>query len=135
MSQFAALAVKADAPSRMIIMHPATGEPLLGADGEPAWIDLHSTDSPAAQKHQRAAQNRRLQSRARKITAEELESEGVDLLATLTAGWRLLGLDGAVLDIPCTRANAAELYAEPAAAWIREQVNMFAADRGNFLRT
>ena len=133
--KFAALAVQADAPSRMPILHPATGEPVLCAAGEPAWIDLHSTDSPAALRHQRAAQNRRLQSRARKITAEELEAEGIDLLAVLTAAWRLVGLDGAVLDIPCTRANAAELYAEPAAAWIREQVNTFAADRGNFLRT
>jgi hypothetical protein len=135
MSKFAALAVKADAPSRMTVLHPATGEPLTDADGNPAWIDVHSTDSPVAQRHQRAAQNRRLQSRARKITAEELEAEGVDLLAVLTADWRLLALDGTPLDIPCNRANAAELYAEPAAAWIREQVNVFAADRGNFLRT
>ena len=135
MSKFAALAVKADAPSRMPILHPATNEPLLCSDGEPAWIDVHSTDSPAAQKHQRAAQNRRLQSRVRKITAEELENEGIELLAALTAAWRLVGLDGALLDIPCNRQNAAELYAEPSAAWIREQVNSFAADRGNFLRT
>lgn len=135
MSKFAALAVKADAPSRMTILHPATGEPLLDAEGNPAWIDIHSTDSPVALRHQRAAQNRRLQSRARKVTAEDLEAEGIDLLAALTAGWRLLGLDGAPLDIPCNRQNAAELYAEPSAAWIREQVNAFAADRGNFLRT
>lgn len=135
MSKFAALAVQADAPARMTILHPVTGEPLVDADGSPAWIDVHSADSAAAQKHHRAVQNRRLQSRARKITAEELEAEGIDLLAALTAGWRLLGLDGTPLDIPCNRQNAAELYAEPSAAWIREQVNAFAADRGNFLRT
>lgn len=135
MTKFAALALATDAPVRMVIRHPGTGEPLTDEAGEPAWIDLYAMDSKAGLTQQRAARNRRLQSRARKINAEDLEQEGIDLLAALTAGWRLLGLDGTPLDVPCSRANAAELYAEPALAWIREQVDVFVADRGNFLRT
>ena len=135
MSRFAALAVQADAPARLHVLHPATGQPLLCAAGEPAWIDLHSMDSKPAHDYQRALRNRRIASRARKVTAEELEAEGVGLLAAVTAAWRLVGLDGAVLDVPCTRDNAAELDAERSLGWLREQVDGFVGDRGNFLRT
>jgi hypothetical protein len=135
MSKFAGLAVKADQASRMTIHHPATGLPLRDAAGEAAWIDLLSMDGKAAQQIQRAAQNRRLERRVRKLTAEDLAAEEIDLLAALTAKWRLLTLDGAPLEVDCTASNAAELYALPELAWLREQVSGFVADRGNFLRT
>lgn len=135
MSKFAGLAVRGDQPSRMTIHHPATGLPLRDADGNPAWIDLLSMDSKAAQQIQRAAQNRRLERRVRKLTAEDLAAEETDLLAALTAKWRLLTLDGAAIEVECNAPNAAELYSLPELAWLREQVSGFVADRGNFLRT
>lgn len=135
MSKFSGLAVRGDQPSRMTIHHPGTGLPLRDADGLPAWIDLLSMDSKAAQQIQRAAQNRRLERRIRKLTAEDLAAEEIDLLAALTSKWRLLTLDGAAIDVECSAANAAELYALPELAWLREQVSGFVADRGNFLKT
>ena len=66
-----------------------------------------------------------------RITPEELEAESTELLAALTAGWHLVTLDGHPLDVPFSIENARELYAAPALAWLREQVDEFAADRGN----
>ena len=75
----------------------------------------------------------RLAQRGRmRITPEELEAESTELLAALTAGWHLVTLDGHPLDVPFSIENARELYAAPALAWLREQVDEFAADRGNF---
>ena len=133
MNKFAGLAVPTDRPARMTILHPVTGQPIRRADtGEPIWIDLLSADSKAAREHERAVQNRRLQSRARRITADDIEAEGVELLVVLTQGWSLAQLDGQPLDVPCTPENAREFYASPELAFIRRQANDFAADLGNY---
>jgi hypothetical protein len=133
MTKFAGLGVAVDQPTRMTILHPVTGQPIRRSDtGEPAWIDVLSADSKAARDHEREMQNRRLRSRARRITAEELEAEGIELLVSLTKAWSLATLDGDPLDVPCTPENARELYASPELAFIRRQVNEAAADAGNF---
>lgn len=134
MSKFAGLGLKVDTPSRMTIVHPVTRQPLrIAGTDEAAYLDLLSVDSAAGQAHQRAAANRRLASRQRKMTIEELEAEGVDLLAALTRGWRLATLDGHPIDVPFTVADARELYSAPELAWLKQQANDFAADAGNFL--
>lgn len=131
--KFAALGLAVDAPGRLTIVHPVTRQPLRTADGVEAYIDLYSADSEVARKHERAVQRRRLAMRGRgKITPEELEAEAVEALAALTAGWRLVGLDGRPLDVPFSADAAREMYAASSLAWLRDQVNEFAADRGNF---
>lgn len=132
MSKFSSLALPVDQPARMTIHHPITRQPLRDAEGV-AYVELYSADSEVARKHGRTVSRRRLAMRAgTKLTPEELEAEGVELLSVLTAGWRLLSLDGAALDVPFSQANARELYADNAMSWLREQVNEFAAERGNF---
>ena len=132
--KFAGLALATDVAQRMVIIHPGTRQPLRHADGAEAWIDLHSIDSAAARKTIRAQQDRRLRMRSARATAEELDADAVELLAALTSGWMLCSLDGEPLDVPCNPGNAAELYSMPALAWLREQVDTFVADRGNFRR-
>jgi len=133
MSKFAALALEVEKPVRMTIVHPVSRQPLRDADGNEAYIDLFSGDSEPARKHQRTAQRRRIAMRGRgKITPEEIEADSVELLAALTAGWMLLALDGARLDVPFSIENARELYADPSVAWLRDQVDEFAAERANF---
>ena len=132
--KFAGLALATDVAQRMTIIHPGTRQPLRQADGAEAWIDLHSIDSAAARKTIRAQQDRRLRMRAARATAEELDADAVELLAALTAAWSLCSLEGEAIDVPCNAANAQELYAMPALAWLREQVDSFVADRGNFRR-
>lgn len=136
MSKFAGLAVQADKPARMIIRHPGTGQPLRAKAGdEEAWIELLSADSEAALRFQRAARDRRLSGGARRMKAADLDAEGAELLAALTVDWRLVTLDGSPIEVPCGAANAVELYSMPELAWLREQVDQFVSDRGNFLAT
>lgn len=133
MSKFAALELAVEQPARMTIYHPFKNQPLCDAEGNEAYIDLLSSDSAAAVAFARKTTNQRLSARVRQqMTAEEMEAERTELLATLTKGWRLLGLDGAPIDVPFTFAAARELYATSAMAWLRDQVDAFAASRANF---
>lgn len=133
MSKFAALALEVDKPGRMTIVHPVSRQPLRDAEGKEAFVDLYSNDSEPARKHQRAVQRRRLAMRGRgKLTPEELEAEQVELLAALTAEWYLVDLAGRPIDVPFSQENARELYGDAAVSWLREQVDEFAGDRGNF---
>lgn len=133
MSKFSGLALAVDKPQRMALLHPVTRQPLRDADGNEAYIDLWSGDSEVARKQERAITTRRLAVRGRtKITAGEIEADAVDMLVALTAGWRLLDLDGRPIDVPYTSQNARELYQEPALAWLRAQVDEFCGDRANF---
>jgi hypothetical protein len=65
-----------------------------------------------------------------RLTPEELEAEATDLLVALTHGWFLLAPDGSPIDLPFTAENARRIYDK--VWWVREQVDEFAADRGNF---
>lgn len=135
MSKFSSMALETETPERMVIQHPKTGQPLRDAEGGEAWIDLLSSDSEVARVFDRKITNMRLKRKTRTpLTAEELEAEGNERLAVLTKGWRLLSLSGAPLDpeVPCSAANAAELYADPSMAWLREQVMDFVTSRANF---
>jgi hypothetical protein len=133
MSKFDALALEVDKPSRMVIVHPVTRQPIRDADGTEAYISLFSGDSEPARKHQRTVSRRRLAMRGRgKLTPEELEAEAVELLAVVTTGWLLLDFNGKPIDVEFSQDNARELYGLSALSWIREQVDEFVADRGNF---
>jgi hypothetical protein len=44
----------------------------------------------------------------------------------------LVDLSGNVIDIPFSQENARDLYSSAALSWLREQVDDFAGDRGNF---
>lgn len=136
MSKFSALELPVEQASRLIVVHPVSRQPLRDKDGKEAFVDLFSADSEVARKHQRSIARRRLASRGRgKITPEELEAEAVELLSALTAGWRLIDFDGNAVEIEFSQESARELYASPGMTWLREQVDEFVADRGNFSRS
>jgi hypothetical protein len=133
-SKFAGLELAVDQPQRLILLHPNTRQPLRNSEtGEEAYIDLYSSDSAIARKHNFNVARRRLNTGARgqriKITPEELEAEGIDLLAVLTVDWSLVTFDGQPLPVPFNTENAREFYQS---AWVREQVDDFVTDRGNF---
>lgn len=132
MSKFAGLGLAVDEPKRMTLLHPVTRQPIRDGEGV-AYIDLHSSDSQIARKHNREIQQRRLNMRGRgRLSTHEIEAEGIDLLAALTVSWRLLTLDGQPIDVPCNEDNARDLYSAPELAWVKEQADEFAADRANF---
>lgn len=132
-SKFAGMTLEVEKPSRMTIVHPVSRQPLRDASGVEAFIELYSGDSEVARKHHRAVQRRRLAMKGRgKISPEELEAEQVEFLCALTTGWHLLALDGSAMEVGFSAENARDLYAEPALSWLREQVDEFIGDRGNF---
>lgn len=132
-SKFSGLALAVDKPQRMTILHPVTRAPLKDAEGQEAWVEAFSGDSGPARDWRRALVQRRLATRNRRQpNAEEIETDTVDLLVGVTQGWRLLDLEGNPIEIAYSKEAARELYADPALAWLREQVDEFVADRGNF---
>lgn len=112
--------------AEMAVRHPATNAPVEGMS-----ITLLGMDSERALRAQRAATNRRLKQGVQrmKLTAEELEADGLELLAALTVAWKGVELDGK--ELPCTAENARMLYGK--FRWLREQVDEFTGDRANFL--
>jgi hypothetical protein len=126
-----ALSLAVDKAQRMPLLHYQSRQPLRDAEGHEAYIEIYSSDSDIARKHNRETQRRRLNMRGRgRLSPEELEAEATDLLVALTTGWFLLTPDGEPLGLPFTAENARKVYDK--VTWIREQVDEFAADRGNF---
>jgi hypothetical protein len=133
MSRFAALALDTETPRRMTIRHPSTGEPLVDQDNTEAFIDLLSLTSAPAQKARNRVQQRRIESRQRRVTVEEAEAEAMQVLAACTVAWHLVGLDGKALPVPCDKDAALELYTTPGLRFITEQATAFADAAGNYL--
>src|SRR5580765_209271 len=100
-SALARLSLAVEKPGRMPLLHYQTRQPLRDATGKEAWIELYSSDSEIKRRHDRETQRRRLNVRGRlRLTPEELEAEGTDLLVALTANWFLLDLDGFPIELP-----------------------------------
>lgn len=134
-SKFAGLGLEVDKPRRMTLLN-LDKEPIRNAAGEAAYIDLYSGDSDIARRHRRTVGQDRIDAAAKRgrigVKIESIERAEYELLAALTTGWKLIGLDGADIDFPFSTENAVELYSDPATAWIFDQVNEFAGTRANF---
>lgn len=113
--------------------------------GQPsgAFITLLGMDSDEFKRirseRARAAIDRASANGSRQPTDEEMDAMAVDGLAALTIGWWFKGDDGMRVDwlmegkeqVLFSHSEAARIYrAYPA---IREQVNVFIAERRNFL--
>lgn len=101
---------------------------------DPVSITLVGTDAKEYMKITHAIQNRRLGKRLgkggrAKLTAEELEADGLELLVASTKSWKHIVVDGQ--ELPCNEKNVRMLYQR--FPWIKEQVDEFIADRSNFL--
>ena len=114
------------------VLHPTTGEIIRDDEGTALRVKLLGKDSNEYRKAQRAATQRRLQSRSKKsmIDAETLEREAVEVLIVCTQDWEGLAEGGE--DLPCTPENVRRVYSKY--LWLREQVDEFVEDRGNFMK-
>lgn len=138
-SKFAALAANVADTFRVELIDPITDAVLTDAQGNPAYIDVLSTDSEAGRAFDREARARAVRS-ARKSRSgmpddvDQLE-ENQQKCARLTKGWHLVDPHTrAPIDVPCNPANAAELYSEPGMNWLFVQVFAGAANPGNFMK-
>lgn len=133
---FAGLSIPVDEAARLELMNPKSNTVLRDLDGKACYVDLLSADSPVAKDHERRVSARLTSSRrsGRGYPPEEMEADGVELLARLTTGWYLVNFDGLPLDIKFSLENARLFYAQPGMQWARRQVNSFVADVANFVK-
>lgn len=129
---FESLELATDEVHRMVLVHPTTRQPLRDKEGNEAYIEHYSSDSDVARKVNRQISRRRLKAGRNRITPEEIEADGIELLAALTKSWYLVDFAGNVLDVPCTQDNARKLYENSKTFWLREQLDESTADRANF---
>jgi len=109
------------------------GEPIVDARGEPGWIELLPMSSPEGKQRVKDVINRQKASKGKLFTeADSLEKENIEMLVTLTKGWRIVGFDGAVHDIECTAEAVRSTYEDPGFDWLTQQVQTFVADPGNW---
>lgn len=112
-----------DKGAELELRHPVTSE------GLGVFITLAGVDSAAFAKAQRDCQNARIRNQ-RPVTIQDIEKENLHTLAACTIGWR--GLEEGGKAVAFSHAAAVDLYGR--FPWIREQVNAFIGNRGNFLR-
>ena len=115
---------KAEEGSWCELEHPVTGETL------DIRIKLAGIDSKTYREAARKQINKRLKKGLRKISIEDTEQEEIELLAACTLDWENVEYEGNVLE--CNPENVKFVYKE--FPWIREQVDAFIADRGNYLK-
>lgn len=134
------------------LIHPITGAPLA------AYITVLGVDSEAYKSKLREQQRRRTdimierkerlqrrvgQKRFQRMTPEsllaeagptdeEMEADTIELLASLTTGWRGIFREEAAEEVPFSHAEAVKLYGE--FEWIRLQVGQAMQNRENFFR-
>ena len=113
------------------IFHPGTNEDL------DLIINVLGKDSDAFQKVSRA-QNKKRMAKMQKggfrntapIPIEEIEQDGIDLLAACTTGWAGVIIEGE--EIQFSIDNAVMVYER--FPWIKEQIDTAIGDRANFIR-
>jgi hypothetical protein len=100
--------------------------------GAVASSDLVGKDSKEYRKAQRVITERRLKSRskANRIDPEAIEHEAVDILVACTVEWEGFAEDGKELEF--NKANIRRVYTNY--PWVKEQVDEFVDDRGNFMQ-
>jgi len=116
------------------LYHPVTGEPILNEDKSVMTVTVHGPYSKVYKKANHDLLNRRLARANRSggkitATAEELESQGFDILVKIVAGWNIT-LDG---EKPkATESKIREVFTDY--PWLREQVDAGVSDTKAFLK-
>lgn len=117
------------------VLHPATLEALVNKDKSPMTIELYAPYSKEYKQAQHEQQNKRLQKaqKARKggfnISSEELEKDGIELLAKVTKAWNVT-YEGASPELSFKKA--VEVYSE--LFWLVDQINEAMADVVDFTK-
>jgi hypothetical protein len=113
------------------IYNPATNEDLG------ITIKVLGKDSDEFQKVSRVQSKKRMAKltkggfRSTQVPLEEIEQDGLELLAVCTKSWSGVVVDGKSPE--CNKENAISLYER--FPWIKEQVDTAIGDRANFIKT
>jgi len=116
--------------SALHLRHPATDKLLYNDDKTPMVIQLVGEHSEEYKAVTRRWQNEVLRKPNRKLTAEQVDERGIDLLVACTKGWKIQW-DQDLL--PFSAEAARDLYSDREHAWIKNQVEAHLYEASNFL--
>lgn len=117
---------------RMDIRHPGTDEILKDHEGKPMWVVVQGRYSKTFQESARSAMDRRLAkrgSRANKVTASQIDAENIEAISRCVKDWHVV-VSGQVLDF--SFENVYEVLSQERFAWLKDQIDEFISDDGNF---
>jgi len=120
----------ADETAILELTDPSTGAPIQDSKGESIYIELYGYDSTVFRNAKNRIMNKRIGKKKIVDTAEATESDNAELLAACTVSWAGIAKGGELLE--CTPANVKMVYLN--VNWIKEQVDDFVGDRGNFFK-
>lgn len=124
------LALTSDTPTVLEIVHPVKGIipgmtiSVLGKDSEVFRTELRKVID---KRLRRAAKKGKINGITDSAT---MATENAELLAKVTTAWT--GFKRDEKEIPCTYDEVLALYANPAFAWLLEQVDEGVGERENF---
>lgn len=124
------LEAAADQGATLQLRHPVTEEVLTQDDGTPITITVLGSESKKFQRAMDAFERSRSGRKQKPMARAERQRAAAAMLAEVTVGWQGIIWDGE--ELPCTKENAKMLYFER--PFIREQVDEFVGDMGNFLK-
>jgi hypothetical protein len=136
MSKFGSLVARVDQPHKENIISPLTGAVLKDKDGNPAYVEVYSSDSKLGREfdlEQRSARQRQL--RVGDFEPTDDLATNQRKCAALTKSWYLVDpvtLDG--IDEACTHDNALALYSDEGAGWLFVQVWVASNRTANFMQ-
>ncbi len=116
--------------STLHLRHPGTDAALYNDDKTPMTITLVGEHSEEYKAVTRRWQNEVLRKPNRKLTAEQVEERGIDLLVACTKGWQIQGEEGLM---PFSPDAARDLYSDRTLGWIKSQVESHLYEASNFL--
>lgn len=115
----------------MIVIHPVTQEEMIGPDGEFVTITLLGMESAVAKRMTKARAQKQLNARKNKIDIDEARAFTTSLQAKLIVKSHGLMENGQELDMtdPSVAVDVLTRF-----SWLREQIDEFVTDRGNFYK-
>ena len=118
---------RGDSGAELELLHPATGE------GLGVYLTIAGVDSKAWRRASAAVGAQR--AGKRRLTADDIVASGIEILARCTMAWRSGDKATVVVDgqeLACSLENARTLFTR--FPWAREQADVWASDRANYLR-
>ena len=115
----------------MIVIHPVTQEEMTGPDGEFVTITLLGMESAVAKRMTKARAQKQLNARKNKIDIDEARAFTTSLQAKLIVKSHGLMENGQELDMTDSSVAVDVLTRF---SWLREQIDEFVTDRGNFYK-
>ena len=116
------------------LRHPVTDESLFADEAKtlPVCITLYGTSSKQYRNAITNLQNRQLNRGKKKVSAEVMRDEGIEILVACSEKATNMVYNGA----PVTNAATFRaLYSDPTFGWLKDQVDAALGDVGNFLNS